>query len=97
MSETIAAAHTRRARDGSRGAAFADLIVSARRGRGWTQDDLIFRTRVSRGTLARWEAGKAERPDPDAVRSVCRALDIDPKRALLALGYLTADDLAPAA
>jgi transcriptional regulator with XRE-family HTH domain len=97
MSETIAAAPARQARDGSRGQAFAALIANARRDRGWTQDDLIFRAGVSRSTLARWEAGAAERPDPDAVRSVCVALDIDPKRALIALGYLTADDLAPAA
>lgn len=97
MSETSAAAPTRQARDGSRGAAFAALIVAARRDRGWTQDDLIFRAGVSRSTLARWEAGAAERPDPDTVRSVCAALDVDLKRALLALGYLTDADLAPAA
>lgn len=102
MSETNAAAHAKHPRDGSRGAAFAALVVNARRDRGLTQDELIFRARglgapVSRATVTRWEAGKAERPDPDAVRAVCAVLQIEPTRALLALGYLTDADLAPAA
>lgn len=84
-------------RDTSRGEAFAALLVKARRDLGWTQDDLIFRSGVSRGTISRWEAGRASTPNPDHVRAVCAALGIDQRDALLALGYLTTDELAPAA
>lgn len=76
---------------------FAQLIFTARKTRGWSQDELADRAGVSRPTILRWENGYATAPSPAAIRAVCAALDIDPKQALLALGYLTVDDLAPAA
>lgn len=78
-----------------RGRAFADLIRNARKAHGWTQDTLIEESGVTKSTLVRWESGRAERPDPDAVRALCRALDIDPLQAAVALGYLTMDDIRP--
>lgn len=76
---------------------FAHLIFMARMERGWTQDELADRSGVSRPTILRWEGGHASAPSPVAIRAVCSALDLHPTRALVALGYLTADELAPAA
>ncbi len=84
-------------RDKTRGAAFADLIHDARKRRGWSHDKLAEESGVGRTTIFRWEGGDAQNPTPDQIRAVCAALGIDPKQALLALGYLTDADLAPAA
>jgi transcriptional regulator with XRE-family HTH domain len=78
-----------------RGNAFAELIRDARRARHWTQERLIEESGVSRSTVVRWESGRAERPDPDQVRALCRALGIDPRRAAVALGYLDEEDIRP--
>ncbi|MEU7980546.1 helix-turn-helix transcriptional regulator [Micromonospora sp. NPDC049081] len=88
---------TRSGRGAQRGQAFAALIVAARRRHGLTQDDVIVRSKVSRSTLLRWEAGDATRPNPDHVRAVCNAVGVDQRDALMALGYLTTDEIAPAA
>lgn len=75
------------------GQSFADLISAARRDKGWSQEDLERVSGVSRSTLSRWERGLADRPEPEHVRSVCKALGIDPRRAAVALGYLTHDEV----
>lgn len=72
---------------------FADLIADARRARGWSQEDLERESGVSRGSLSRWERGLADRPEPENVRAVCLALGIDPRRAAIALGYLTPEEV----
>ncbi len=72
---------------------FAKLIRDGRLAKGWTQDQLIAESDITKSTLVRWENGRAERPEPDVVRSVCIALGIDPRRAALALGYLQPEDL----
>lgn len=95
MHETSVA--TPRPRGSERGAAFASLIISARRERGWTHDELTTRSGVSRSTLFRWEAGNATAPNPDQLRRVCHALGVDHRHALVALGYLTDADLVQAA
>ena len=79
-----------------RGKAFAELIVEARRRKGWRQDDLVEASGVSRRLITRWEGGDASRPDPDKVRAVCLALGVDPRRAAIALGYLSPEDVGPA-
>jgi transcriptional regulator with XRE-family HTH domain len=80
---------------GERGTAFANLIREARRRLGLTQEQVIDGSGVSKTTLIRWEGGKAERPDPDQVRELCRFLGVDPAEAAIALGYLKREDLAP--
>jgi hypothetical protein len=37
----------------------------------------------------------ADRPEPAHVRAVCRSLDLDPRRAAVALGYLSAEEVEP--
>ncbi|MEU7980547.1 helix-turn-helix transcriptional regulator [Micromonospora sp. NPDC049081] len=78
-----------------RGKAFAALIRDARTRLGWTQDQLVERSPVSRSTLLRWESGDASRPEPEQVRAVCLVLGIDPREAAVALGYITAEELHP--
>lgn len=76
-----------------RGAAFGALIREARLRAQMTQEELVDRSGVSRSTILRWESGEANRPDPDQVRAAARALNVDPIRAAIALGYISADDL----
>jgi transcriptional regulator with XRE-family HTH domain len=78
-----------------RGRAFAALIKDARRSRGLTQEQVFETGVVSKATIIRWESGKAERPDPDQVRALCRFLGVDPAEAAIALGYLTREELSP--
>jgi transcriptional regulator with XRE-family HTH domain len=85
--------------DAETGTSFADLIRTARESRGWTQDDLERATaaigeHVSRSTISRWERGQADRPEPAHVRSVCKVLGIDPRRAAVSLGYLTQEEIS---
>lgn len=82
---------------------FADLIRTAREAKGWTQEQLEAATadndgaHVSISTISRWERGLADRPDPEHVRRICAALGVDPRRAAVALGYLTAEEVEPGA
>lgn len=75
---------------------FADLIRKARENRNWSQGDLEAESGVSRSTISRWERGLSDKPEPKHVRAVCRALGIDPRKAAVALGYLTPEEIAPA-
>lgn len=81
--------------------AFADLIRTAREARGWNQEQLSKATasddgeHVSVSTISRWERGQAGRPEPLHVRKVCRALNVDPRRAAVALGYLAPEEIEP--
>lgn len=89
-------ATTRKPADLSRGAAFAKLITDARRGQRLSQDALAREAGVNRSTILRWESGDANRPDANALKDVCRVLQISPTAALHALGYLDAPTLAAA-
>jgi transcriptional regulator with XRE-family HTH domain len=86
--------------DGALPQTFADLIRTAREAKGWSQEQLEQATiddggqHVSVSTISRWERGQAGRPEPSHVRLVCRALGIDPRRAAVSLGYLTAEEVA---
>jgi transcriptional regulator with XRE-family HTH domain len=75
-----------------RGERFANLIRTARKKVGVSQDDLAQHVGISRSQLIRWEAGRAERPDPLLVRALCLSLGIDPREAAIALGYLTREE-----
>lgn len=72
---------------------FATLIKDARDQRGWTQEDLVNASGVSRQTIIRYESGKATNPQPAEVRAVCSALELDPREAVIALGYVTRAEL----
>jgi transcriptional regulator with XRE-family HTH domain len=75
---------------------FGQLIARARNHKGWTQDDLARNSGISRPTISRWErdamTGTAE---PETVRALCVALDIDPRQAAVSLGYLTVEEIQP--
>lgn len=72
---------------------FAELVTEGRRRKGWSQEDLETQSGVSRSTLSRWERGLADKPEAAHVRAVCGALGIDPRRAAVSLGYLTAEEV----
>lgn len=72
-----------------RGAAFAALIIGARHRKGWTQARTAKESGIPHRTIARWESGSADRPESELVRKLCLALDIDPRDAAVALGFLT--------
>lgn len=72
---------------------FAELIANARRRKGWSQEDLETHSGVSRSTISRWERGLADKPEPEHVRAVCTVLGVDPRRAAVALGYLTTEEI----
>ena len=79
---------------------FANLIRTSREAKGWSQDQLAQAAadehgeHVSVSTISRWERGQAGRPEPAHVRTVCKALGIDPRRAAVSLGYLTAEEVS---
>lgn len=75
--------------DDTPGRRFATLIRTARHAKSWTQEELGERSGVGRQTVIRWESGRAVNPDPEQVRAVCLALEIDPREAPIALGYFT--------
>lgn len=77
-----------------RGRQFGDAIRAAREAKGWTQDDLIERSGVSRATLLRWESGAARTPDSENVRKVFLALGLDAREAAVLLGYVTREEIA---
>jgi len=77
------------------GERFAALIRRARNEAGVSQEELAEETGISRSQLIRWESGKVERPDPEAVRAVCSVLWIDPREAVVALGFLTRQEAFP--
>lgn len=75
------------------GRKFATLIRDARRGLGWTQEDLVEQSGISRSTLIRWEGGDVKSPDQDQVRKLCMTLGLDPREAVVALGYVTREEM----
>lgn len=75
------------------GQAFAELIRDARKAAGITQVELADRAGLARTTIARWESGAADRPGSEEVRIACRMLGIDPRRAAIALGLLTEEEV----
>lgn len=75
------------------GRRFAALIKNARRAKGWTQETLAEQSDVDRQTIIRYESGRAVNPDPEQVRRVCLALDLDPREAPIALGYFTREEM----
>lgn len=78
---------------GDRDVTFGALVRTARLAKGWTQDDLVEESGVSRSTITRWEGGNGGRYDPDQVRAVFDALGLDIREAVVLLGFATRDQL----
>lgn len=74
------------------GVPLAKLIKDARGIKGWTQERLAIEASVTRQTISRYEGGHTN-PMAKEARSICRALDIDPREIPIALGYVTRDEL----
>lgn len=72
---------------------FADLIRETRESLGWSQPDLADAAGVSRPTVQRYEQGKIATPDPDTVRKIFLAMQLDPRRIPVILGYVTAEEM----
>lgn len=73
---------------------FAVLIRAARQGKGLSQAALGEESGVERQTIIRYESGKTRNPDPEALRAVCAVLEVDVREALVALGYLTREEIS---
>lgn len=58
-----------------------------------TQEGLEAASDVSRQTIIRYESGTAVSPKASEVRAVCRALRIDPREAVIALGFVTRSEM----
>lgn len=66
---------------------FGDYIREARKDRGWTQEELAERLRVSPTTVSNWE--RLNRPDPDKeqVNDLVAALGLSAEQLLTMMGY----------
>jgi transcriptional regulator with XRE-family HTH domain len=71
---------------------FGAVIKSAREVKGWTQEQLADASGVSRPTIQRWEQGK-NIPEPETARAAFMALELDPRRIPVLLGYVTAAEM----
>jgi transcriptional regulator with XRE-family HTH domain len=71
----------------------AHAIRTAREARGWTQPDLARESGVSRPTVQRYENAKIPSPEPDPVRRIFKALDLDPREIPVILGLVTRDEM----
>lgn len=82
-------------RDADSGPSFAELITNGRLAKTWSQTDLQDQSGVSRSSISRYERGLTDTPEPEHVRALCAALNIDPRQAAVSLGYLTTDEIQP--
>lgn len=85
--------HDTRDTDDTLGRRLRTLIKTARLEREWTQDYLADLASVSRQTVMRYESGSAEAPRPNELRAVCAALEIDFRDMVIALGYITREEI----
>lgn len=59
-----------------------------------TQEEVADRAGISRQTYNKYESGRTPNPKPRELRAVCRALALDPREIVVALGFVTRDELA---
>lgn len=71
---------------------FAYLVRAARERARMNQDEVADEAGVARSTISRWEKG-AVLVEPDRIRKVAAVLGIDMRDVVIALGYLTRDEL----
>ena len=85
------------------GTAFATFVKQARTAVGLTQDQILDRAMelagdaeplLSKSTLNRWEQGKNVLAQPAPVRLFCKITGADPREAIVALGYVTREELS---
>jgi transcriptional regulator with XRE-family HTH domain len=79
--------------DLTQSANFATLLRETRRLRGMTQDELIDRSGISRSTVLRWEKETPGSINVEQVRQLCATLDLDPREAVIALGFVTREEM----
>ena len=81
---------------------FATWVLESRRAADMTQDDVLSKAveiagdgepELSKSTLNRWEGGKTLVAKPSNLRVFCRITGADIREALIALGYVTRDEL----
>jgi transcriptional regulator with XRE-family HTH domain len=72
---------------------FGQFIRTRRVMLGWSQDDLAEKSGVGRATIQRYEYGRSAVPNPDAVRKIFAALQVDQRLAAVVLGYVTAEEM----
>ncbi|MFY1668537.1 helix-turn-helix domain-containing protein [Plantactinospora sp. WMMB334] len=70
------------------GKAFATLLRSARERAKLRQAEVAEKAGLPLRTIIRWEGGNIDSPKPADVRAVCQVLDVDPRQAAAALGYI---------
>lgn len=72
----------------------ANLIRGARHRARLSQEELADEAGVGRATISRWEKGSETRfPQPDSIRKVVTVLGVDPREVVIALGYVTRDEM----
>lgn len=62
--------------------------------RGLTQVQIAERSGLAQSNIGRWLRGEPGQPKPDKVLTLAAAFGQPPAEALIAAGYLTADDVA---
>lgn len=73
---------------------FGEFVRQARQVKRISQQELADQAGVSLATISRWERGQLnDPPNAEHVRSVCRILGLDPRRAAVILGYLAEDEI----
>lgn len=61
--------------------------------RGCTQAQIATRTGVAESNIGRWMRGERGQPKPDSVLALAKAFGQPPLEALIAAGYISADDV----
>lgn len=85
------------------GTDFGTWVRNARLAAGLTQDQVLAQAEVmaehdgepelSKSTVIRWEGGKTVTARAENVRLFCRVTGADPREAVIALGYVTREEL----
>jgi transcriptional regulator with XRE-family HTH domain len=72
---------------------FADVIKAARLRARMTQNEVAAEANVGRYTVIRWEKGETQFPEPELIRRVAAVIGLDVREVVVALGYVTRDEL----
>ncbi|MGI5238596.1 helix-turn-helix domain-containing protein [Dactylosporangium sp. CA-139066] len=78
--------------DESPGRRFGALLRKARADQHLSQEQVVTESGVGEATYKRYEQGRVDNPYAAQVVAICRALKINPREAVIALGFGTRDD-----